>query len=465
MFRCISQGWDDSMKKMIYLLSCLLMVFTLTNCTSNNTDESGDEVASEESFGEESSDDVTSEDGEAVAEDSGAVTEEGGDEGFGDESLPTEEVAETVAPAEGTDPSLDQPADTMTADASTEVQPTESIDNAGVDLGTPPDAMVDGTTDTAMTEAPTPELQSSESTESTPSDSFASAPSESFSNEEAPKPVASLKKVELAPFNRAGQLLNAVYVSRPGDDFTTISQMIYGSPDKAENLKQANAWITTLRPGDKVYYNSPMRPTDSSKLLTFYEEQGVPSEVYTVGAGEDLKAVSAKLLGYPNAWKEVWATNLDIESKGELSEGTQLRYWKNAGNFAAQANQPPAPTAEVAANMPPPPMPEEFAQTEMPPPPPMDAMNPPPPDEFAQMEMPPPPPMMEEASLPPPPQQPAPAAVASMDEESAGVDNDMMMNLGGAAIAAAALGAFVMIRRKKSREKEIAQAFDSTQVG
>ncbi len=269
---------------------------------------------------------------------------------------------------------------------------------------------------------------------------------------EAPKPSAPLRKVESVPFRRAGILLNAVYLARPGDNYSKISSKIYSDEAHVKDLKKANASIKKVKPGDKIYYNSPERPQDDSKLAIFFDDKGVQPAIYVSKSGDDLKKISADLLSFPQAWKEVWATN-SVESKSKLNEGTELRYW----------SQMPAPQhqnlAQAELPLPPPPEmttpPNQMAQVqpELPPPPPPPA------------ELPPPSPPEPVVAAPPPP--PPPAVVAKKappSPEPSMMDNDLLMALIGGGVVVAGLAAILVIRRKK-QQQQMAAAFGDTQVG
>ena len=273
----------------------------------------------------------------------------------------------------------------------------------------------------------------------------------------APKPMAPLRKVEMVPFRRAGMLLNAVYLARPGDNYSKVSEKIYGDASHVKDLKAANPSLKKPKPGDKIYYNSPERPSDESRVANFYEDKNVPPSVYVVSKeGENIKDISKTLLGYPQAWKEIWSTN-PVDSKAELAVGTELRYWPAGASVPTQAALPPPPPV---AEMPAPPMPEPMpapttnttvAQAEPPPPMPVADLPPPPPVEAAPPPLPPPPPPKK--MTPPPPAQ-APGLL----------EGDTAMMVGGAAAAIAALGALIVLRKRRS-SKEMAAAFGDTQVG
>lgn len=284
--------------------------------------------------------------------------------------------------------------------------------------------------------------------------------------------VTSIKKVSAAtPYQgKDGAWINTVYIARPKEKLLDISMKIFGT-DKTKELKKIaeNRYLKSRAPkgGDKIYYTSPNRPDDSAKTMLYYEDMGMVPEIYVAKKGERLKNVSKELLGYDNAWKEVWASN-GVESKTALKDGETLRYWKSAD--AAMAAAPEAGTATLmdATQAPPP-----TAQIEPPaalPPPPTDANAnlPPPPDPNAAATagtdanagLPPPPP----ADLAPPP--PPPPDTASADEEAkpkinldeaaaaeeatGELDSDTMMSMGALGVLVAMM-AFVIIRKKKQR--------------
>jgi hypothetical protein len=276
------------------------------------------------------------------------------------------------------------------------------------------------------------------------------------------------QKVKTAPFTEGGQLLNAVYIARPKDSFKSVAKMIYGDDKKNKDLKKANPGLSSLKTGDKVYYNSPQRPTDDQKMASYYEDSGMMPETYVTKEGDDLKKVSKNLMGFDNAWKEVYALNT-VESKTELPAGTELKYWKPAPatvDLAANSSMPSTnemPPSNMGEMPPPPPvaeLPPPPPIAELPPPPPVQAVAPPAPP---VAELPPPPPPEPVAPPPPPP----PVAKKTVPKEApveGGMDNDMVMALGGGGILLVGLVA-IMVLRKRKQAKEMAAAFNETQVG
>ncbi len=437
------------MKKLIVLVAGLTLALHLSGCSLFKS--SDENAASDESVASDSN-------SEENTELDGDNKDTASNDSMLDDQLPEEALGEKTASTDLSSPPPDEPMAPATDVAASESTPPPA-ETASVDTGT--------TTNPADVSASPTEPIGDVTAMSSPSESAPVAP-EAISE----KPKASLKKVESMPMTREGILLNAVYIARPKDNFKKISKMIYGSNDKASELKKANPGVSP-KVGDKIYYNSPVRPTDDTKIVTYYEDNGMLPEVYVAKEGDDIKKVSKQLLGYDNAWKETWALNT-VESKGKMPAGTELRYWKVAPVAAVAA------AADVAMNTPPPAeMPPPPAQ-EMSPPPPAQEMSPPPPP--AQVDAAPPPPVAQDLPPPPPPEveQAAPPPTADLPppppppvakntphveaDQPMGLDNDMIMSLAGAGILAV-LAAGVIIARKRRAQKEMAAAFNDTQVG
>lgn len=349
-------------------------------------------------------------------------------------------------------------------------------------------------------------MESFDQTDSSSSSDLAMAPIESSG--ESVGGWIPVKKIKDEAFTRAGANLNRVYIARPGDDIRSISQKIYGS-DRSSDLLAWNSHLNRgVDTGDKVYYSSPRDPNDN-RILTFYEDVGVAPQVYVSTEGDNIRRVSKELLGSSESWKEIWATNMNVESKGDIPAGLQLRYWPDgaesgamslAGNMApAQPGQPFMPGQEPDV----PPMPD--APPNMGGMPPMDGMGggmPPqdiagdpmsggmPPDmngmgqqslgsqqfddptagsaagsigQPAGDPLAPPPPPMEPLAPPPPPpiaepnpvaKKPKPVAVGS-DMTS---DPDSLMAMGfGVILLIAVVVLFVVIRKNRSKRMDLGQ--------
>lgn len=448
-------------KQFVIFLAAITLVLSHLACTSSNTDDGG---------------------GEQIAAEGGAASPEGVNEGLGTDG--TEKPGELGSPqtvAEGglEDPNLQPSGDSSTAQVTDPNAPpttdpsAENATNSNPPpvetlANNPPPAEQAKPTETlpvAITEAPAP------------------APVEA-----KPAVVVEYKKMETTPWVVGGKMMNSVYFARPNDTLESVAEKIYGDKTKVKELKKANKSVAkrNLRAGDKIYYNSPTRTEDSSQIITYYADKGMPPLTYTTKEGDNLRKVAKELLGFKDAWKEVWASN-SFESNRKLDPGIEIKYWKEevsapAPTTLAENNPvtPPMPTKDVPppptvaempppppppADIPPPPPPPNMASNDFPPPPPppVDVPPPPPPPDIANNDLPP----------PPPPQNPTPAIgnnkpasasseggphlVAGMDEET------LYMAIGGAVVLLAV--AVFIVRRKNKQREQFEQAMNETQVG
>ncbi|MGZ3721678.1 MAG: LysM peptidoglycan-binding domain-containing protein [Bdellovibrionales bacterium] len=449
-------------KYMIFILAAFMVLGT-SACTSKKASDDSADV--EQSAGDESieaaeatgnNDDLAMD----TSGDSGATADLGG---VSDDLAPEEKLPDDKAAAAG---------DTVSADAA-----------APTDMGdTPPPPA-----DQAATE-PLPPPEPGADTGAPPMAADSAAPAEPMAPP-APepagmtesKPVATLQKMKTTPEKHGKILANALYVARKGDSPESISQKVFGSKDKVKDLCKVNSYNCSrpVKVGDKFYYQSPQRPTDDAVVKTFYEDAGIAPQFYTAKAGDNIRKVGKELLGHERSWQELWATN-EVESKGDLEEGTKLRYWpdtdaapaqtmaktEDAGappGEAAQGEAPPdgaAPAPDQAATPPPPPPDAQAAQPPPPPPPAADALPPAPPDQAAaagSVEPPAPPP-------PPPPDQAAghkePAAI-----DGGAQDPNQTMALGvGAVLLLAAAALFISIRKKRARRQIDFNTTTQTQI-
>ena len=151
-----------------------------------------------------------------------------------------------------------------------------------------------------------------------------------------------VKKIKKRPYTRAGYLVNAVYIVRPRDTLESISQKIYNS-DQTSALYAINPHFRnkSLKVGDKVYYNSPLRAGDQSELLFYYEDVQAVSSFYDISPGENIRTVASKLLGHPDSWKEIWATNPNLQSKGNVKNSIRIVYWPK--DTVVARSEPPLP--------------------------------------------------------------------------------------------------------------------------
>jgi phage tail protein X len=280
--------------------------------------------------------------------------------------------------------------------------------------------------------------------------------------EEKPK-KASLAHIKSKPFKKGGQLLNTVYIAREGDTLDSVSERLFGE-NKVKELKKANPSLkVNLKPGDKVYFNSPNRPDDNEKMMTVYEDQGLPPTAYTTKEGDTLKSLSMEWYGTESGYKEIYALNKNVNSTTELAPGTELQYWPSSVSVMAYAKKPEG-GSDVAQN---PPVQEEPAPSA--PPPVAEVIPPPPPtgpapDMMGQNNMgampgagsmnnslppPPPPPDLNAPAFPPPPTmaKKKPAATEVMDK-------DTIMYAVAAGVLLIGGGALVAIRRRSNKRNQ-----------
>ena len=451
-----------AMKKLrtIFLVAAIVITsLTLVSCSSSEDAVDGEDAASK------------------VAAEDGAEDDVGGDEGSSEES---DEVASDESSDEATEESASE--SKQSSDVATKSDTSGEENEVMADLGdddldkldedkpeasqsvaenenTPPPPAIEGTESAASDSTPPPSEPASTADLGTPGES---ATSMAAISEPPAAPVATLKKIRDAPYEQGGLLLNTVYVARKGDNIKSVSMRVLGKNDRKTLLK-ANPYLSRgVRVGDKIYYNSPNRPQDANQMLTYYEDNGLPAQSYIAKEGDNIRELGTQLLGHKDSWKELWATNKNLESKGELAVGTELRYWPTA-----EVPEQPAMPVVAQNEMPPPPPPAE-----MPPPPPptdpnlaMNAAPPPPPP----AEMPPPPPPVEPAvaagtaNLPPPPppegEPPVdPSLTAPEGTESASMlgmdmshDNMMLLLVGGVLIIGGGL-VLAIVRKSRSRK-------------
>lgn len=153
---------------------------------------------------------------------------------------------------------------------------------------------------------------------------------------EVDKPLPSIKaaqeivpvaKISKKPFFENERLMNAVYIARPGEDMQSISMKIYNE-DRSSQLFADNGHLNKIvTAGEKIYYNSPNRPDDKKTILTYYEDNKMSPSYYTTEPGDDIQKIGRRVLGYEDAWKEVWAVNDSLQTQALLPAGLKVRYW------------------------------------------------------------------------------------------------------------------------------------------
>ena len=162
---------------------------------------------------------------------------------------------------------------------------------------------------------------------------------------EAPKNIP-LQKIRKWSYQKGSYLVNAVYIARQGEQMADISQKLYGN-DQTNILYTINPHLKSrqVKVGDKIYYSSS-RKINSDKVVFYYEDIGAPAMTYTISAGQNIRKVSSQLLGHPNSWKEIWATNPQLESKGIVDQDVTISYFPEQQVAQAAPQQEQAPPAQ-----------------------------------------------------------------------------------------------------------------------
>ncbi len=189
-----------------------------------------------------------------------------------------------------------------------------------------------------------------------------------------PKKWISLKKIKSSPYEKAGFLVNAVYIARKGDTIESVTQKIFTSDESAQ-LYAINTYLKNrqqLKIGNKIYYQSPRRSQDNTKILFYFEDIQAEPKYYRVEKGQNIRKVAAELLGsVGGSWKEIWATNPQLVSKNVVGESVEIKYWtkvsapaEDSDNMVAES--PPDESSNEDTTFAPP---EEVEQSQVPPPP------------------------------------------------------------------------------------------------
>ncbi len=156
-----------------------------------------------------------------------------------------------------------------------------------------------------------------------------------------------LQKIKTTPYQVSSYLVNGVYIARSNDSLESVSQKIYGT-DQRESLYIINPQFKSrsVKVGDKIYYNSPNRPNDQSRLVIYYDDIGIAPSTYEISPGQNIRDVSSQLLGHTNSWKEIWATNPDLKSKWSISKKVIISYWPIGSEQARVPEPEPEPIPE-----------------------------------------------------------------------------------------------------------------------
>jgi hypothetical protein len=230
-------------------------------------------------------------------------------------------------------------ADAATPPADAAIPPADATPPADA-AATPPDAATPPTVDASPSPAPIPDAAA------VTEKPAKKAKSHAFVSERVPKIPANGKMVHK-------NLLNRFYFVRKDDNPKSISELIYGSPDRAKDLVRWNG--PSWSPGRLVFYASPSNPQDS-EMRSFYQERSVTPEEYTVEKGDWLSKIAAKKLGSAGSWKEIAVVN-GFDKANSLEVGKRIAIYPRdlraaSGTEHVAQNDAPPPQAPPARPIP-----------------------------------------------------------------------------------------------------------------
>jgi LysM repeat protein len=135
--------------------------------------------------------------------------------------------------------------------------------------------------------------------------------------------MASLPQIPTKPIWRKGEALNRYYVLRSKDSAESVSNLIYGTADRANSL---SSWNTgSWDAGRVILYVSADAPKDKD-VKSFYEERGLAAQSYVVKEGDWLSKIAASNYGSPKSWKEIAIVN-HLASPNNISTGTTIQLY------------------------------------------------------------------------------------------------------------------------------------------
>lgn len=275
---------------------------------------------------------------------------------------------------------------------------------------------------------------------------------------QSPKDVV-LERLVQVPFQDRGYLLNGAYVVRPGDNWESLAEKLLGDKGAQRILRDMNPKLPKkLKVGQVIYYNSPVRPNDNQSVKLYYEDLNLSPQTYTASEDQDFKSIAKALLGFPEAWKEIWITHPQLDNQTTLLAGTTLRFWSNSNQplLASNGMSPTAPPTTEPEGLPPATPPQQAMAGD-----PFDTGS----DQFTDSRASAGTSGGEPDLVPPPPPPPPPVPPAVTNDSrtkspyddlptetgvsQAGEEDHMMMILGGAGILVAGLAALILIRKRR----------------
>ncbi len=147
-------------------------------------------------------------------------------------------------------------------------------------------------------------------------------------------------KVAAPPFK-----LNRYYFLRSNDTAEILSNLFYGSADRAAELVEWNGPTSKWQPGKVIYYRSAQHADDPA-LLSYYQEAGVQPSDIPMLPGDTLKTIASQRYGSAGSWRELAALNGMRSENEQALDGTLKAYPAELGRKNALPIQAKVPAPE-----------------------------------------------------------------------------------------------------------------------
>lgn len=134
------------------------------------------------------------------------------------------------------------------------------------------------------------------------------------------------------------------YIVEAGDTMGKISQKIYGTPGRWQELASLSGMSNPSRiyPGDLVYYT-----LDESAVAFATAYESIQRSSETVQPGDTLATIAQRIYGSTTAWRSLWRHNDKIDNPDIVATGTTV-YYLPKGALSAAINKTKSQLGHVA---------------------------------------------------------------------------------------------------------------------
>lgn len=134
------------------------------------------------------------------------------------------------------------------------------------------------------------------------------------------------------------------YIVESGDTLGKISQKIYGTPGRWNELATLSGIANPSRiyPGDLVYYT-----LDESAVSFATAYESIQRSTESVQQGDTLATIAQRVYGSSKAWRSIWRHNDKIDNPDILTAGTAI-YFVPKGAATAAVNKIKSNIAQVS---------------------------------------------------------------------------------------------------------------------